>query len=63
MKDNISLIAAAAGGLILSVAISGIISGASVSSLHHQSQVTPVNLNYSHQFAKGKNSGGKLDNR
>ena len=62
MKDNISLIAAATGGFMLSVAISGIISGASVSSLHSQVKVISSGLNYSHpNFASSKNSGAKLN--
>lgn len=37
MKDNISLIAAATGGLMLSVALSGILKGAPVTNLQHSS--------------------------
>ncbi|NMG08579.1 hypothetical protein [Brasilonema sp. UFV-L1] len=36
MKDNFSLIAAAAGGFMLSVALTGILRGASVASLQGQ---------------------------
>ena len=39
MKDNISLIAAVAGGLMLSVAISGILRGTPVTSWQEQSTI------------------------
>lgn len=44
MKDNISLIAAAAGGFMLSIAIAGIIKGVPVISLNAQPSLnsTPV---------------------
>lgn len=42
MKDNISLIAAAAGGFALSIAISGILKAAPVTSLNTPPMTTPV---------------------
>ncbi|MEM7554963.1 MAG: hypothetical protein AAF378_12840 [Cyanobacteria bacterium P01_A01_bin.84] len=63
MKDNISLIAAAAGGFILSVAISSLLSGTSVSSLHSKLQITSVTLNYSSQAVDEKKSDFKTDSK
>ncbi|MBD2384170.1 hypothetical protein [Cylindrospermum sp. FACHB-282] len=40
MKDNISLIAAAAGGLMLSVALSGILRGTPITAWHDPSSVS-----------------------
>ncbi len=39
MKDNISLIAAAAGGFMLSVALAGILRGTPVTTLQGQSNI------------------------
>ncbi|MBD2346070.1 hypothetical protein [Anabaena subtropica] len=49
MKDNISLIAAAAGGFMLSVALAGILRGAPVTAWHeissfHSSMVTDLRV-------------------
>ncbi|MGH1396033.1 MAG: hypothetical protein ACRAVC_18690 [Trichormus sp.] len=41
MKDNISLIAAAAGGFMLSVALAGILHGAPVNAWREQSSFSP----------------------
>lgn len=41
MKDNFSLIAAAAGGFMLSVALTGILRGSPVASLQGQSSFHP----------------------
>lgn len=63
MKDNISLIAAAAGGFMLSVAISGILKAAPVTSLNAAPSLssTPVaNLQTSSasvRFEKRANNG------
>lgn len=42
MKDNISLIAAAAGGFMLSVALAGILRGTPVTSWQEQSNFRPT---------------------
>jgi hypothetical protein len=42
VKDNISLIAAAAGGFMLSVALAGILKGAPVTALGEQSNFRPT---------------------
>ncbi len=44
MKDNMSLMAAAAGGFMLSVALSGILRGAPVVSWQGQSGVRPTTV-------------------
>ncbi|AUT00788.1 hypothetical protein CLI64_10485 [Nostoc sp. CENA543] len=42
MKDNISLIAAAAGGFMLSVTLAGILHGAPVTAWREQSNLSPT---------------------
>ncbi|WP_066375801.1 MULTISPECIES: hypothetical protein [unclassified Anabaena] len=42
MKDNISLIAAAAGGFMLSVALAGILKGAPITAWDKQSSFRPT---------------------
>jgi len=42
VKDNISLIAAAAGGFMLSVALAGILHGAPVTAWREQSSFSPT---------------------
>lgn len=44
MKDNISLIAAAAGGFMLSVALTGILRGSPVASLQNQPSFHPLTV-------------------
>ena len=44
MKDNLSLIVAAAGGFMLSVALTGILRGAPVTSLQGQSSFRPATV-------------------
>ncbi|WP_081603028.1 hypothetical protein [Fortiea contorta] len=44
MKDNISLIAAAAGGFMLSVALAGILRGAPVAAWSGQSSIRVANV-------------------
>ncbi|NEU72927.1 hypothetical protein PI95_010220 [Hassallia byssoidea VB512170] len=44
MKDNLSLIVAAAGGFMLSVALTGILRGAPVTSLQAKSSFHPVSV-------------------
>ncbi|BAZ41951.1 hypothetical protein NIES4101_79190 [Calothrix sp. NIES-4101] len=46
MKDKFSLIAAAAGGFMLSVALTSILRGTPVTSLHAQTTVRPLSVNY-----------------
>lgn len=44
MKDNLSLIVAAAGGFMLSVALTGILRGAPVTSFQAKSDFRPVTV-------------------
>ncbi|MBD2243626.1 hypothetical protein [Nostoc sp. FACHB-888] len=44
MKDNLTLIAAATGGFILSVALAGILRGAPVTGWHEQSSFRTTNF-------------------
>ncbi|MDJ0733972.1 MAG: hypothetical protein QNJ47_07800 [Nostocaceae cyanobacterium] len=53
MKDNFSLIAAATGGFMLSVALTGILHGAPVTSLQSVSHVNSGNM-ANFQIASGK---------
>lgn len=52
MKDHISLIAAAAGGFMLSVALTGILRGTPVTSLSGQSGMHLTNVTDLHITAK-----------
>ena len=54
MKDNLTLIAAATGGFILSVALAGILRGAPITAWHEQSSfrtMTVANLQLLEQKA------------
>ncbi|MDF5738212.1 MULTISPECIES: hypothetical protein [unclassified Nostoc] len=44
MKDNLTLIAAATGGFILSVALAGILRGAPITAWHEQSSFRTTNV-------------------
>ena len=44
MKDNLTLIAAATGGFILSVALAGILRGAPITAWHEQSSVRTMTV-------------------
>lgn len=44
MKDNLTLIAAATGGFILSVALAGILRGAPITAWHEQSSFRTTNF-------------------
>ncbi len=46
MKDNFSLVAAAAGGFMLSVALAGILRGTPVSYLQAQASFRPLPVTY-----------------
>ena len=46
MKDKFFLIGAAAGGFMLSVALTGILRGTPVTSFHGQTVVRPVSVTY-----------------
>ena len=46
MKDNFSLVAAAAGGFMLSVALAGILRGTPVSDLQAQASFRPLPVTY-----------------
>jgi hypothetical protein len=46
MKDNFSLVAAAAGGFMLSVALAGILRGTPVSYLQTQASFRPLPVTY-----------------
>lgn len=54
MKDNLSLIAAAAGGFMLSVALAGMLRGGPVGSWHSQSSFTPINIASQVELIKGR---------
>ncbi|MBD2447594.1 hypothetical protein H6G76_10505 [Nostoc sp. FACHB-152] len=45
MKDNLTLIAAAAGGFMLSIALSGILRGTPVTALQGQSSINYYSMN------------------
>ncbi|MBE9052080.1 hypothetical protein IQ243_16950 [Nostocales cyanobacterium LEGE 11386] len=58
MKDNISLIAAAAGGFMLSVALAGLLRGTPVTTWQQQSRVSSAMVtNLSLAPKKTENSG------
>jgi hypothetical protein len=44
VKDNLSLVAAATGGFMLSVALSGILRGTPVTNLHSQASLRQANV-------------------
>lgn len=46
MKDNISLIAAAAGGFMLSVALTGILRGTPVANVNAQTSISSSPMTY-----------------
>lgn len=53
MKDNMSLVAAAAGGFMVSVALTGILRGAPVSSVRAETHFNSSTVAYVH-VAKGQ---------
>jgi hypothetical protein len=62
MKDNLTLIAAATGGFILSVALAGILRGAPITAWHEQSSfrtTTVANLQRAELKTLGLKIGGE----
>ncbi len=59
MKDNLSLVAAATGGFMLSVALSGILRGTPVTAWHSQASVRQANVT-NLQFAAKKTENSEF---